>query len=130
MEKLHVNGNIRCDNLTTSTVLVSDINKNIASSGISLTTLGYLDATSSIQGQFNSIFTSRIQTGSAVSGNVVLFAVPYISIPIVIVSMTSTPSAGSLIYISDTGITGFTVLGLTSVGGPATINYNWIAIGN
>lgn len=53
-ENLHVNGNIRSDNLTTNTVLISDSNKNIVSSSVSNTTLGYLDATSSIQTQLNS----------------------------------------------------------------------------
>jgi len=52
-EKLHVNGNIRCNNLTKNTVLVSDSNKNIVSSSVSYTTLGFLDATSSIQTQLN-----------------------------------------------------------------------------
>jgi hypothetical protein len=40
-------------NLTASTVLVSDASKNIASSSVTSTTLGYLDATSSIQTQLN-----------------------------------------------------------------------------
>jgi hypothetical protein len=52
-EKLHVNGNIRCDNLTANTVLTADANDNIVSSSVSTTMLGYLDATSSIQGQLD-----------------------------------------------------------------------------
>lgn len=39
--------------LTASMVLVSDVNSNIAASSITSTTLGYLDATSSVQTQIN-----------------------------------------------------------------------------
>ena len=51
---LDVNGIIEEDSLTTNTVLVSNANKKIVSSSITSTTLGYLDATSSIQTQLNS----------------------------------------------------------------------------
>jgi len=51
-EKLHVNGNIRCDNLTTNRILASDGNKNIVSTG---TPSSYLTGlTSNIQDQLNS----------------------------------------------------------------------------
>lgn len=66
LEKLHVGGNIRGDNLTANTVLVSDSNKNITSSGVSNTTLGYLDATSSIQTQLDNKYD---KTGGVLTGN-------------------------------------------------------------
>lgn len=46
-------GNITMAKLTASTVLVADASKNIASSTVTTTTLGFLDATSSIQTQLN-----------------------------------------------------------------------------
>lgn len=46
-----INGNY----LTASTVLISDASKNIVSSSVTITTLGYLDATSSIQTQINDL---------------------------------------------------------------------------
>jgi hypothetical protein len=46
--------NANVGSLNASTVLVADSSKNIISSGVSSTTLGYLDATSSIQTQLNS----------------------------------------------------------------------------
>jgi hypothetical protein len=54
LEALHVVGNIRSSGLTASTALVADANKNISSSAVTTTTLGYLDATSSIQTQLDS----------------------------------------------------------------------------
>jgi hypothetical protein len=46
-------GELNAGNLTASTVLVADASKNITSSSVTNTTLGYLDATSSVQTQLN-----------------------------------------------------------------------------
>lgn len=54
LEKLHVNGNIRSENLTTNTVLISDSNKNITSSTITTEELNSLSGISeNIQQQIN-----------------------------------------------------------------------------
>jgi hypothetical protein len=53
-EKLQVQGTIRASDLTVNTVLQSDGNKNITSSAITITELGYLSGTTSnLQGQLN-----------------------------------------------------------------------------
>jgi len=44
---------VNVTNLTASRALVSDASKNIVASGVTSTTLGYLDATSSVQTQLN-----------------------------------------------------------------------------
>lgn len=50
---LNVITSINLSTLTASTVLVADASKNVTSSGVSSTTLSYLDATSSVQTQLN-----------------------------------------------------------------------------
>jgi hypothetical protein len=50
---LDVNGYIEEDTLTPSTVIVSNSSKKLVSSAVTATTLGYLDATSSVQTQLN-----------------------------------------------------------------------------
>lgn len=48
-------GNVLVPSLAASSVLVSDASKQLASSSVSSTTLGYLDATSSVQTQLNTL---------------------------------------------------------------------------
>src|SRR5690606_9583702 len=49
-----ITGNLALDNLSANRVLISNGSKTLTSSSVSNTTLGYLDATSSIQAQLNS----------------------------------------------------------------------------
>ena len=60
--------------VTASRVLVSDSSGNVAASSVSTTTLGYLDATSSIQTQLNDKLS--LTTGGTVAGTVQLNAIP------------------------------------------------------
>ena len=48
-----LNGQIKNASLTANRVLISDAGPHIISSGVTSTTLGFLDATSSVQGQLN-----------------------------------------------------------------------------
>jgi hypothetical protein len=53
-EAIHVvAGNVKLDPLTASSVVVTDASKHLISSSVTSTTLGYLDATSSVQTQLN-----------------------------------------------------------------------------
>jgi len=62
------NSSINVPNMTASTVLITDANKNIVPSNISTTTLGYLDATSSIQTQINSLSTNASSGAQTITG--------------------------------------------------------------
>ena len=63
-----INGNVTFvddlidDELTADTVIVADTNKKLTSSSVTSTTLGYLDATSSIQTQLNSKSSTSVLT--------------------------------------------------------------------
>ncbi len=64
---LTITGNFNSSGLTASKVLITDGSKNITSSSITSTTLAYLDATSSIQSQFNNITSNYLTSSIATS---------------------------------------------------------------
>lgn len=63
--KVSASGAITSDTLTASRVLVSDASKVVTASSVTSTTLGFLDATSSVQTQLNGKISSSRQVATA-----------------------------------------------------------------
>ena len=131
--------------LTASRVLVSDASNRITASSVTTTTLGYLDATSSVQTQLNakqtSLGISEIKFGTSNLGSSaggltsfsVSFGYTFASTPTVAGSFVNTSSTDRFSYdITNIIQTGFTVhvYRLDSAGGSwgQTPQFSWIAV--
>lgn len=109
---LQVDNNLNDQLLSSNKVLLSDSLKNIISSSISNTTLSYLDATSSIQTQFNTINTTLGSLGttyvplngnSTITGITTLSGTTVMALPVGTNNVFQASGSGNGLIMSYTG---------------------------
>lgn len=117
---------IATSNLSTDLVLISDGGGKVAVSSVSSTTLGYLDATSSIQTQLNLKLSATLAQNAILVGNASNIATPYaagsegqvLQITSGVPSWQTVVSTGTVTSVALSGGT----TGLTVSGSPITTN--------
>ena len=99
-------GNLTMSPQTASTVLTLNSSKQIVSSSVTTTTLGYLDATSSIQTQFNNITSNYLTSATAAS--------TYQTISGMSSYLTTSSAASTYLTITNASSTYQTISGMSS----------------